>query len=129
MMEEQAMTMEECYQELGGNYAEVTTRLPSLKLIEKFTGRFLEDPSFETLCREMASGNRKEAFRAAHTLKGVCANLSFTCLQESAGRLTEELRPEGETIPETAAVLLEEVKRDYQRTVDAIQRYASEHLG
>ena len=28
------MTMEECYQKLGGNYAEVSERLPSLRLVE-----------------------------------------------------------------------------------------------
>lgn len=117
------MTIEECYQEMGGNYAEVSARLPSLRLIEKFIGRFLEDKSFETLCRQIESGDRQEAFRAAHTLKGVCANLSFTRLLGSAARLTEELRPEASTIPDAAAGLMEDVRRDYQVTVAAIRRY------
>ena len=43
------MTIEECYQELGGNYAEVCTRLPSPRLVEKFVGKFLDDRSYETL--------------------------------------------------------------------------------
>ena len=30
------MTIEQCYQEMGGNYAEVCGRLPSQKLVEKF---------------------------------------------------------------------------------------------
>lgn len=120
------MTMEECYQEMGGDYAEVSVRLPSLRLIEKFVGRFLEDKSFEMLCRAMDAGDRAEAFRAAHTLKGVCANLSFSRLLNSVGRLTEELRPETDTIPDTAASLMEEVQRDYQVTVAAIRRYLGE---
>ena len=45
------MTIEECYQELGGSYAEVCTRLPSPRLVEKFAAKFLEDQSFETLCK------------------------------------------------------------------------------
>ena len=120
------MTIEECYQQMGGNYAEVSARLPSLKLVEKFACRFLEDKSFETLCREMEDGNRKEAFRAAHTLKGVCANLSFDRLLKSAAVLTEALRPETDAVSDTAVALLEDVRRDYQATVDAIRRYMGE---
>ena len=117
------MTIEECYQEMGGNYVEVSSRLPSLRLIEKFLGKFLEDRSFECLCEEMKAGNRENAFRAAHTLKGVCANLGFSRLLVSAGRLTEELRQERDTIPDTAFTLLEGVCRDYQTTAAAICKY------
>ena len=117
------MTIEECYQELGGSYAEVCTRLPSPRLVEKFAAKFLEDQSFETLCKEMEAGCRQEAFRSAHTLKGVCANLGFARLLESASALTEILRPEADTIPEAAFALMEQVRGDYQRTVDAIRRY------
>ena len=117
------MTMEECYQQLGGNYAEVSARLPSLRLVEKFVGKFREDKSFEMLCAAMKAGDREEAFRAAHTLKGVCANLSFTRLLDSASRLTEALRPAADAIPAGASALLEEVRRDYEETVRAIQSY------
>lgn len=117
------MTIEECYQEMGGSYADVSARLPSARMIEKFVSKFLEDESFETLCMQMKAGNREEAFRAAHTLKGVCANLSFACLLESAGRLTEELRPETDTIPDTAFALLQQVENDYRTTTAAIRRY------
>ena len=117
------MTIEECYQELGGNYAGVSSRIPSNKLIEKFIGKFLDDQSFETLCTQMQTGNRAEPFRAAHTLKGVCANLNLDRLQESAGRLTEILRAEAAVIPEAADEVFEEVKKDYEETVSVIRRY------
>ena len=117
------MTIEECYQELGGSYAEVCTRLPSPRLVEKFAAKFLEDQSFETLCKEMEAGCRQEAFRSAHTLKGVCANLSFTRLFTSSAALTETLRPESSAIPAGALRELEEVCRDYQTTVEAIRRF------
>ena len=120
------MTMEDCYQELGGNYVEVCKLLPKPSLIERFTARFLDDPSFHDLCREIEAGNREAAFRAAHTLKGVCANLSFSRLLASVGRLTEVLRPEADTIPDTAVALLEIVRRDYQHTVDTIREYQRE---
>lgn len=117
------MTIEECYQALGGNYAEVCTRLPSARLVEKFVGKFLEDKSYETLCRLIAAGDRAEAFRAAHTLKGVCANLSFTRLFTSSAALTETLRPEGSAISAEALHQLDEVCRDYQTTAEAIRRF------
>lgn len=117
------MTLEACYEQLGGSYADVSRRLPSPALIEKFVGRFLEDQSFEALCAALEAGNRPEAFRAAHTLKGVCANLGFSRLLSSSERLTEELRGEGDAVPATAGTLLEEVRRDYQATADAIRTY------
>ena len=117
------MTIEECYAQLGGSYAEVMGRLPSLRLVEKFIGKFLEDGSYQDLCDAMEAGNRAEAFRAAHTLKGVSANLSFHRLQASSGELTELLRAESDTIPESAAPLMERVVRDYQETAAAIRAY------
>ena len=47
------MTMEECYQELGGNYAEVCKLLSNPSLIERFTARFLDDQSYCDLCKEI----------------------------------------------------------------------------
>ena len=117
------MTIQECYQELGGNYLEVSERLPSPRLIEKFIAKFLEDASFSALCSAMESGNRAEAFRAAHTLKGVCANMSFSRLMKSAAQLTELLRPEADGIPAEAEALMEDVRRDYRATVASIRSY------
>lgn len=120
------MTIEECYQELGGNYGEVSTRLSGPAMIQRFAARFPDDPSFAALSRELEAGNRREAFRAAHTLKGVCANLSFSRLQASAAALTEVLRRESDTVPAEAVLLMETVREDYQTTVAAIRRFLRE---
>ena len=117
------MNIQECYEALGGDYADVSARLPGLKLIERFIVKFLDDDSFDSLCRQIEAGNRGEAFRAAHTLKGVCANLSFTRLSSSASRLTEELRPETPFISDKAVELLKEVRSDYEITAEAIRKY------
>ena len=64
----------------------------------------------------------------AHTLKGVSANLGFQRLLRSVSQLTELLRPQGQTIPQEAAGLLEQVRQDYELTVSAIRAYlASEN--
>ena len=40
------MTIQECYEAIGGNYEDVLRRLPSEALIRKFTLKFLEDQSY-----------------------------------------------------------------------------------
>ncbi|MGN0982853.1 MAG: Hpt domain-containing protein [Candidatus Limivicinus sp.] len=117
------MTIQECYQRLDGNFANVETRLHSVGLITKFITKFLNDGSFSELCQAMQNGQREEAFRAAHTLKGVCANLGFTRLGASAGQLTELLRAESNGVPEGAALVFNEVNNDYALTVNAIRAY------
>ena len=117
------MTIVECYQQLGGNLENVKTRLPSDSLIKRFITKFLDDSSYSELCRALEEGQREEAFRAAHTLKGVCANLGFDQLENSASALTELLRPKDIGIPEEAVSMMKDVKHDYEMTVGAIRAY------
>lgn len=117
------MTLQECYAALGGNYDDVLGRLRSERLVQKFVLKFLEDGSYDLLCRSMAEENYEEAFRAAHTLKGVCQNLSFDRLYESSAKLCETLR--GGYHPEAPA-LAEQVHTDYQQTAAAIRSFQAE---
>lgn len=117
------MTLQECYAAMGGNYEDAIGRLRSERLVQKFVLKFLSDGSFGLLCQSMKEKNYEEAFRAAHTIKGVCQNLSFTKLQDSSSRLCESLR-NGYT-PEADA-LLEETAADYRQTVDTIQAFQKE---
>ena len=64
-----------------------------------------------------------EAFRAAHTIKGVCQNLSLDPLYKSASELAERLR-NGQEYAEDVEVLVEQVKKDYTCTVDCIRELA-----
>lgn len=117
------MTIQECYQQFGGDFDEVKKRLPSEALIKKFIAKFLDDRSFPDLQTALEEGSRESAFRVAHTLKGVCGNLSLSKLMNSASKLTELLRPETEAIPEGADVLFEEVRNDYELTISAIRSF------
>ena len=122
-LEEKAMTIQECYQHLGGDYAKMEQRLSSVRLIEKFIAKFLDDGSYAALRTAMEEGDRLSAFRAAHTLKGVCGNLCFDRLLISVTQLTEHLRPECEAIPAQAAALWPQVQQDYAQTALAIHDY------
>ena len=111
------MTLRECYSALEGDFEGVSGRLPSEKFIQKFVLKFLADGSFNLLVRSMEEENWEEAFRAAHTIKGMCQNLDFTKLYRSSSELSEALRHGASP---QAPALLEQVKADYRQTVDAI---------
>lgn len=117
------MTLQECYAAMGGSYEDASSRLRSDRLIQKFVGKFLDDGSFRLLETSMAEKNYEEAFRAAHTLKGICQNLSFTHLQASSSQLTEALR-NGYT-PQ-AVLLFKKVREDYAATAQAIRLFLPE---
>lgn len=117
------MTLKECYEEFGGGYDDVVGRFGGERLVNKFAAKFLADKSFEELTNAMASGDAEPAFRAAHTIKGVCANLGFTKLQNVSSELTEELR---EGFGKNAPQLYEETAAEYNKVVSALKRYYGE---
>lgn len=86
------MTIEECYTAMGANYQDVLRRFYKPDMIRRFARMFLQDTSFQQLTDAMARQDVKDAFLAAHTLKGVCLNLGFSNLMPSAVALTEILR-------------------------------------
>lgn len=111
------MTLQECYAKLGGDYEGTLGRLCSEKLVEKFALKFLADDSYSLLEESIQVGHYSDAFRAAHTLKGVSLNLGFTKLYEVSDVLTEALRDSNQLEDEA---LLEKVKDEYQRTIDLL---------
>ncbi len=117
------MSIEECYERLGGDYAEVFSRFRREALIQKFALKFLNDTSFDELSKTLEAGETLEAFRAAHTLKGVCANLSFKRLADSASTITEMLRVEK---LEEARGYFATVREDYMATVAALKDFSVE---
>ena len=114
------MTLQECYAALGGDYDEVLSRLRSESLIRKFVLKFLDDPSYDLLQTSMAAENWGEAFRGAHTIKGVCQNLSFTSLYRSSSQLCDALR---DGFHPEALPLAQTVRGDYEQTVSSIRTF------
>lgn len=107
------MTVKECYAKLGGDYEDVVKRLMGDVLVERFMLKFLDDGSYQELVNALKEGRDEDAFRAAHTLKGVCQNLSFTSLYEPSQTITEALR--GGKKP-GADEMLGSVTEAYERT-------------
>ena len=115
------MTLQELYTEIGGDYNEVRGRLPSDKFIQKFVLKFLDDKSYDLLISSLEQGNSEEAFRAAHTLKGVGMNLGITRLYQISGELTEEMR--GGKKPENMD-LIAKLEAEYEHTRAVISEFA-----
>lgn len=113
------MDLRECYAILGGDYDEVMSRLRSEDRVTRFVGLFPADENFRLLTDALAASDWAVAFRAAHSLKGVALNLSFSALARSSSELTEALRAGAPT--QDPAPLYQAVKDDYDRTLAAVQ--------
>ena len=62
------------------------------------------------------------AFRAAHTMKGMCQNMAFTRLLRSSQDITELLRAKD---LESAKDMLSKVTEDYNLVIDGINKLNS----
>ena len=76
------MTLKEAYESVESNYDNVLKRLGSEGMIKRFAVKFIDDPTFGELKNALAAGDGESAFRAAHTMKGICLNLGFDKLYE-----------------------------------------------
>lgn len=121
------MTIEECYVKMGANYQDVIKRLPSAKMIEKFALKFKDDTSFQELETALNEKQVELAFRAAHTLKGVCMNLGFDHLYKlykPSFEITESLRASN---LELALQQFDAVKEQYTKTIEALNEFVLEN--
>lgn len=115
------MTVKEFYQSVGGNYDDVMSRLRTEERVVKFLNKVLADGSFELLKTSLDARNLEDAFRAAHTIKGVCMNMSLTKLYESAANLTEALRGRTE-YGDDIVPLFDKLAVDYKQNIDGIKQ-------
>lgn len=121
------MSLETCYQALEGDYETVYNRLnKNERIVKKFVLKFLDDSSYDLLEKSIKEENYREAFRAAHTIKGICQNLSFTRLFTSIDVLAEALRNEDNIDFAKVPELVQAVERDYKVTADAIRALQAE---
>lgn len=89
------------------------------ELFERFVKRFPTEESFNKLQNALVEGNADAAFRAAHSLKGVCANMSMNDLKESVSAQVEYLRAGN---LEAALEINPEVVDKYQKMVADINK-------
>ena len=112
------MDLKEFYARVGGNYDSIMGRLMKEDRIKKYVFKLLDDSTFEMLCKSMEENDIEEAFRAAHTIKGLCQNLDLLTLYQSSHDMAEALR-HGKA--DNADEILEQGKKDYEITLAAIK--------
>ena len=119
--------LDECYARLGSDGAEVARRLGGEERLLKVLAVAMRDPSMDALREALADGDCEAAFTAAHTLKGMFANLGFDRLAAADAALVEALRAGSD--PDEAASLFSEVERlecEMRSAVQALLEAAAE---
>ena len=105
------------------NVAEGSARIMNnIKLYVKLLGKFKSDNNLNDLEAAIAAGDLVKAQNAAHTIKGVAANLAFTELFTQCLELENQIKS-GAVNP----AQLETVKTVFAATLQEIDRVISEN--
>ena len=119
------MTLQELYQEIGGDYDQAMKVLRMEKLLDKHIRRFSANGVVEALLEAGKNMDPTEMFEKAHAMKGVCGNLGLVSMAELASSIAEEFRP-GNPRTMTDDELkgkLQSISDLYLRTTAGIKRY------
>ncbi len=90
-------------------------------LYHKFLVKFLDDTNFMQLGEFLAGRDAEEAFKCAHTIKGLSGNLGFDNLLEADVPLVEKLRA-GEL--DGTDELFASLKVKYDKLCEIIKKYS-----
>lgn len=83
-------------------------------LLERLLDKFTEDKTYAELLQAMTEKNQDQAVHAAHTLKGVCGNLSMERLYHLLDKQVEVLR---QSDWDSAEELMPVITHEYQALV------------
>ncbi len=82
------------------------------EMYEKFLLKFLSDPNYSKIRPAFEDGKLDDALIAAHTLKGVSANLGFNSIFRICAEIVDSIRADE---PKKAMELLPELDREYEK--------------
>ena len=102
----------------GVNVDEALERfMGSEAMLERFLKKFPADKGFAALTAALEAGDHEGAVNAAHTLKGLCGNLSIKPLFAGFDRQVALMRA-GDW--DAAAAMMPQLTEDYNRALEAI---------
>lgn len=113
------MNLEELYKAVGGDFCDAVNRFGSENAVRRFVLKLCDDDNFSLLSESLDKNDCETAFRAAHTLKGICLNLGFTDMYRTVCVITEKLR---EQDIDGAVCVFCDVKREYSRLIELIKK-------
>ncbi len=120
------MTLNELYEQIGGDYAQALRVLRMDKLIDKHIRKLPTGGVADALIAAGETMDPTQLFEAAHAVKGVCGNLGLTNLSALASEITEEFRP-GSTrklSDDEVREKLDAFAAAYRKAQDGIAQYA-----
>ena len=119
------MSLEKCYELIGGDLDEIINALGSESIVQKFLLKLLDEDTHLLLTSSIEKKDYAEAFRAAHTIKGISLNLSLKRLYSVANPLTEALRHK-ESLDEVKVLkLYHSFKEVYDSIIKTIGEFKS----
>lgn len=119
------MTLQELYQNIGGDYEQALRVLRMDKLLDKHVRKFTKNGVVEALLAAGETMDPTQLFESAHAVKGICANLGLNGISDAAAEITEEFRP-GNPRSLSDGEVAEKLRRIagmYRQTVEGIKRY------
>lgn len=109
--------------EAGFDYENTVYRfLGNEQMYHKFLKKLLEDTCFAEILEGIARKSASDVFSAAHTLKGVAANLGITPVQQLSSQITEATRDKADADVDFAQIesMATELEKIYQRSCELI---------
>lgn len=87
-------------------------------LLERFMKKFLDDTTYSALRQAVTAGDAQKALAAAHTLKGMCGNLSMKTLEALFTRQVALFRDNRFA---EAAAMMPEIETAYNQVVMVVR--------
>lgn len=109
--------------ESGFDYDNAVYRfLGNEQMYHKFLKKLLEDTCYEQIVQGVVNSCAADVFTAAHTLKGVAANLGITPVQQLSSQITEATRDKANTDVDFEQIkqMVTELEGKYRRSCELI---------
>ena len=119
------MTLQELYQNIGGDYNQALRVLHVEKLLDKHIRKFPKNGVMESVLTAGKSMDATALFETAHAVKGVTANLGLVAISNLASEITEEFRPGTvrKLTDEQVREKLGKMEELYRKTIEGIKQY------
>ena len=86
------MNIREIYENIGADYNAALRRFLNEERIEKYLLLMMKDGTMDQLKQAVEKQDYENAFRAAHSLKGISLNMEMTLLAEASSALSDYLK-------------------------------------
>lgn len=114
------LTLRECYDIIGESYDDLLNRLHCGEDgVQAAVHEFMYDKHYRELLTAAESHDKESAFRAAHAMKGITANLEFKRMCSIFSDITENLRS-GDI--ENVTELIPAVDKEYKKVMGILKK-------